>query len=150
MHARSFHSALTPTPTPLPTKPYTKDEPKSFETDAYAIGVTLWEIYERRTPFGSMPEAAVVSQVLSGTRPNFGRDSATPKNIRDVIEACWVERPQSRPTAVKVAYILSMEEDRLEAAESSSKLVAVQQQEQPSSSSTSHIGSPKPPGAAWD
>ena len=44
------------------------DEPKSFASDVYALGVTLWEIFERRTPFGNMPEAAVVSQVLAGKR----------------------------------------------------------------------------------
>ena len=30
-----------------------------------------------------------------------------PEEVRDIIEACWAEKPKSRPSAVKVAYILT-------------------------------------------
>jgi serine/threonine protein kinase len=82
-----------------------KDQPKSFATDVYALGFTLWEIYERRVPFGNMPEAAVVNQVLSGQRPNF--TSRTPSSVRELAVACWSSEPKKRPTAAKVAYVLT-------------------------------------------
>jgi len=64
-----------------------EDDPKSFSTDVYALGVTLWEVYERRVPFGTMPEAAVVSQILSGKRPKFNDASDVPATVKRIIEA---------------------------------------------------------------
>jgi serine/threonine protein kinase len=82
-----------------------KAQPKSYATDVYALGLTLWEIYERQVPFGNMPEAAVVSQVLAGERPNF--TSETPVLVREIATACWSPDPAKRPTAAKVAFILT-------------------------------------------
>ena len=83
-----------------------EDDPKSFSTDVYALGVTLWEVYERRVPFGNMPEAAVVSQLLAGKRPKFS-SSDIPANVKRIIEVCWSARPNERPMADKIAYILT-------------------------------------------
>jgi serine/threonine protein kinase len=83
-----------------------KDRPKSFATDIYALGMTLWEIYERRVPFGNMPEAAVVNQVLSGHRPEIG-STEIPQEIRKLIQLCWSEDPRERPAADKMAFILT-------------------------------------------
>lgn len=83
-----------------------EDEPKSFATDVYALGLTLWEVYERRVPFGNMPEAAVVSQVLSGKRPKLSA-SLTPSPVQRIIQACWSAEPRKRPTADRIAYVLT-------------------------------------------
>jgi len=83
-----------------------KDRPKSFATDVYALGLTLWEIYERRVPFGNMPEAAVVNQVLSGHRPEMA-SAETPQEIRKLIQLCWSDDPRERPAADKMAFIIS-------------------------------------------
>jgi len=85
-----------------------EDHPKSFETDVYALGLTLWEIYERRVPFGNMPEAAVVSQVMSGKRPTFTATSAAmPAQVKAIIKACWSSDSKKRPRAGMVAYRLT-------------------------------------------
>ena len=84
-----------------------EDDPKSFSTDVYALGVTLWEVYERRVPFGNMPEAAVVSQILSGKRPKFSDASDVPATVKRIIEACWSTSAKERPMADKIAYILT-------------------------------------------
>ena len=83
-----------------------EDDPKSFATDVYALGVTLWEVYERRVPFGNMPEAAVVSQILAGKRPKFS-SSDTPASVKRIVEACWSANNKGRPSAEKVAYVLT-------------------------------------------
>ena len=83
-----------------------EDDPKSFATDVYALGVTLWEVYERRVPFGNMPEAAVVSQILAGKRPKFS-SSDTPASVKRIVEACWSANHKHRPSADKVAYVLT-------------------------------------------
>jgi len=83
-----------------------EDGPKSFSTDVYALGVTLWEVYERRVPFGNMPEAAVVSQILAGKRPKFS-GSDVPVNVKRIIEACWSASANERPMADKIGFILT-------------------------------------------
>ena len=83
-----------------------EDDPKSFSTDVYALGVTLWEVYERRVPFGNMPEAAVVSQILAGKRPKFS-SSDVPANVKRIIEACWSASANERPMADKIGFILT-------------------------------------------
>jgi serine/threonine protein kinase len=82
------------------------DRPKSFATDIYALGLTLWEIYERRVPFGNMPEAAVVNQVLSGRRPEIA-STDMPEAVRKLIQLCWSDDPGERPAADKMAFIIS-------------------------------------------
>ena len=51
------------------------------------FGVTLWEVYERRVPFGNMPEVALVNQFLSGIRPKFTNASDVPAAVKRIIEA---------------------------------------------------------------
>ncbi len=64
------------------------DLPKSFASDVYALGMTLWETYECCVPFGNMPEAAVVSQVLGGRRPEMS-STDTPEEVKQLIQLCW-------------------------------------------------------------
>jgi len=47
----------------------------------------------------------VVNQVLSGERPNF--TSQTPAAVRELVVACWSKEPKKRPSAAKVAFILT-------------------------------------------
>ena len=80
-------------------------KPKSYASDVYALGLTLWEIYERAIPFSGMPEAAIVNQVLSGARPDIGEK--LPKEVERLIKMCWSDDPKERPASGKVAYILT-------------------------------------------
>ena len=81
-----------------------KDEHKSFESDIYALAVTVWEVFERRTPFGHMPEAAVVTQVLSGERPTLRN---TPSDVRSIIKLMWASAPHVRVSASQAAFVLT-------------------------------------------
>jgi tRNA A-37 threonylcarbamoyl transferase component Bud32 len=103
-----------------------KAQPKSYATDVYALGITLWEIYERQAPFSNMPEAAVVNQVLSGERPNF--TSQTPAAVRDLAVACWSKEPKKRPAAAKVAFILTNISTRTQRGAVDAAVVAANQQ----------------------
>ena len=64
----------------------------------------MWEIFERETPFGNMPEMVVINQLLAGQRPTVDR---TPPEVLDIIRACWAQLPEKRPKAAQVAYLLS-------------------------------------------
>jgi serine/threonine protein kinase len=77
-----------------------KGKNKTSSSDMYALGLTIWQIYERAQPFGSMPEAAIVSQVIGGTRPDY---SQTPPPVKKIINLCWSKEAKDRPPADKVA-----------------------------------------------
>ena len=82
-----------------------KDKPKSFASDVYTLAVTLWEIYERRIPFDNMPEAAVVNQVIAGTRPEIAvKDMPM---VKKIISVCMSADLKDRPNADQVDWNLS-------------------------------------------
>ena len=82
-----------------------KNEEKSFASDVFALGVTLWEIFERARPFGNMPDMAAVSELLNGGRPAL-TSGKTPPYAAKVIAACWAQNPGKRCTAAEAACVL--------------------------------------------
>jgi hypothetical protein len=52
---------------------------KALASDVFALGVTLWEIFERATPFGHLAEVVVITQLLNGQRPTL--TSRTPPKV---------------------------------------------------------------------
>jgi serine/threonine protein kinase len=93
------------------------DHLKSFATDVYALGITLWEIYERRVPFVNMPVEVVSTQVLKGVRPK-SMSQKTATAVREVITACWSMEPKKRPLAIEVAVKLTNMSEKLKASAS--------------------------------
>ena len=81
-----------------------KDDPKTFASDVYALAITAWEVFERLVPFGNMPEAAVVSQVLAGVRPHLRH---TPVDIQEIIKLAWSSEANVRVAASQFAWVLS-------------------------------------------
>mgnify|MGYP002015959560 FL=1 len=82
-----------------------KGKAKTKETDIFALGMTTWEIFERRNPFEGVPDLVVVNQILSNVRPEIS--SKTPREFRQIIEMSWAENPKDRPNASQIAVILS-------------------------------------------
>ena len=82
-----------------------KGKQKTFASDVYALGMTLWQIFERQEPFSAMPEAAIVNQCLSGVRPDIS--AATPATAKKLIAMSWAGNPSSRPRAAAVACALN-------------------------------------------
>jgi serine/threonine protein kinase len=78
-----------------------ENEGKSFASDVFALGVTLWETFERGRPFGGMPDMAAINQLLTGKRPLLtGR---TPPEAAAVIKTCWAQEVAKRPSAAEAA-----------------------------------------------
>ena len=59
-----------------------KGKKKDSASDVFALAVTLWEIFERDTPFSGMVDAIVINQILTGVRPAFEK---TPVEFRTLI-----------------------------------------------------------------
>ena len=82
-----------------------QNEDKSFASDVFALGVTLWETFERGRPFGRMPDIAAVNQLLNGARPPV--TNKTPPRAALVIAACWGQEAKNRCSAAEAACVLT-------------------------------------------
>ena len=100
---------------------------KSKATDVYALGMLLWEVAHRRTPFGDSVGAAVRRDVLEGERPEITCKLARPEThlpseprqgwwrkylrkhfgredrLGTLIGDCWEQNVEDRETAAEVA-----------------------------------------------
>ncbi|EIN14230.1 WD40 repeat-like protein [Punctularia strigosozonata HHB-11173 SS5] len=79
------------------------------ETDMYALACTFVEAYSGKVPFHNIPFApAVMFEVVAGRRPprpcvRNGDANDMSQEMWDIVERCFRARPESRPTADKVA-----------------------------------------------
>jgi len=81
-----------------------KGERKDRASDIFALAVTLWEIFERKTPFAGMADMIVINQILANVRPKIEK---TPAEFRALIQQAWMDDAKSRPNAAQIAYALS-------------------------------------------
>ncbi|CAL6339255.1 unnamed protein product [Bathycoccus prasinos] len=78
-----------------------KGKKKDSASDVFALAVTLWEIFERDTPFSGMVDAIVINQILTGVRPAFEN---TPVEFRTLIERAWSNDTKMRPKAAQMGF----------------------------------------------
>jgi len=77
--------------------------------DMYALGVTLWELWFRASPFAGLSRSQVVKHVCGGSRLPFEDvppDSspagstqpapAMPETLSDLVKKCWAQVPTQR------------------------------------------------------
>jgi len=65
--------------------------------DVFAFAVTFWWMLHRADPYPNLSEPQILMGVYQqGLRPTVS--SNCPKNIRSLIEDCWIEDPMARPT----------------------------------------------------
>lgn len=79
----------------------------SPKTDIYSLGIVLWEILERKEPWGGKTVEEIKSLVRSGIRPEFTEGSSSvPESLKDLIKRCWDGETKNRPYASKIYAIL--------------------------------------------
>ncbi|MBS0351817.1 MAG: protein kinase, partial [Proteobacteria bacterium] len=77
-------------------------KPNSKQTDVYSLGIVLWEIISRETPFKDKMQGIIVGMVLAGNRETL--PEKCPELFRLMIIACWDQEPKKRPNAQQVGY----------------------------------------------
>ena len=81
-----------------------KNQPKTKATDVYSLAMTIWEIFERKNPYGDMLDMIVINQILSNVRPEIGE--RVPLEFRRLVQKSWDKHAKARPSAEQVAFTL--------------------------------------------
>lgn len=93
--------------------------PYGLSADSYSFGILLWEICALEKPFAGYSSARHMEEVvLGGGRPRIdlhGAHSWWPIELQHLIQRCWDEDPDSRPTFVDITdTILGLVEQKRE------------------------------------
>ncbi|KAJ7130868.1 kinase-like domain-containing protein [Mycena filopes] len=79
---------------------------KNFASDVYAFACVCYEILTENVPFHEeRNDMAVMFRVLDGARPSrpaLCMGSPRLDNLWQLIESCWQQKPEDRPTAVQI------------------------------------------------
>ena len=86
---------------------------KTPKFDVYAFAISIWEIYSSKRHSGDFQVRSLTKHhVINGTRPLISDITATPRipdSILRLMEQCWNELDQSRPSFEEIMNILSNE-----------------------------------------
>ena len=89
-------------------------EPYVAATDVYGFALVLFELITREIPFDGWAAERVSALVaLRGRRPRLPAD--TPPMIEEMVQACWGDKPVTRPSFIHVQQQLQRSRDGLSA-----------------------------------
>ncbi|KPJ67971.1 MAG: hypothetical protein AMJ43_00710 [Coxiella sp. DG_40] len=79
----------------------------SEKSDIFALGMLFWEIAARKVPFDDCKNNwDVPNAILTGNRPPMPDDCDCPQAFKKLIEWCWQQNQEDRPTAEEVVKYL--------------------------------------------
>ncbi|XP_078663655.1 receptor-interacting serine/threonine-protein kinase 2-like [Branchiostoma floridae x Branchiostoma belcheri] len=84
--------------------------------DVYSFGVLLWEIVTRKQPYALAANSALISMAVTmGQRPDLtliptDREDVT--SVSELMQTCWSQNPEDRPTFQDCAAQLQLVKDR--------------------------------------
>lgn len=74
--------------------------------DVYSFGILLWEIISRKIPYEKITSIKIISSVIGGLRPMVPVPSDGElfiAGIDTLMEECWAERADKRPSFSTIA-----------------------------------------------
>ena len=76
------------------------------KADVYSFGIILWEFWSKEPPYHGIPAKEVGTKVKNDKnyRPKIPED--VPREIAELMEVCWEEDPDKRPTFLEIINFL--------------------------------------------
>ncbi|KAL6057077.1 Protein kinase domain-containing protein [Balamuthia mandrillaris] len=86
------------------------EEPVNGRADVYSFGLILWEMFTREDPFKGLATKQIREAVIANQRPAL---PLCPFVFTKLIQACWNEMPEKRPSFKVIVKILSQPKSEL-------------------------------------
>lgn len=77
-----------------------QDQKYTPACDVYAFAITIYELYTLEKPFDGFWHFDIIKKVNSGYRPSF--NTSIPVAYQKLIERCWAQKPEDRPTFAQI------------------------------------------------
>ena len=88
---------------------------RSKRSDVYSYGIVTWEICSRKIPFVKLETRIdIMEAIVDGKRPEV--PSGCPVDLRKVMECCWRQDHQERPTMEEVLGMLNTDQCKYQCA----------------------------------
>lgn len=83
-----------------------RDQRWSEKTDVYAFGIIMWEIFSGLIPYSDLEGARLLFAIVAGDRPPLSKVSNMPEDLIQLMQKCWHNDPNERPSMTRVRDIL--------------------------------------------
>lgn len=88
-----------------------RGEAVTVKADIYSYGVTLWQMVTRELPYTGDRQCVLYAVVAYDLRPEIGQvfsSSEAGRALGDIVQNCWVPRPEDRPSAEEILQRLDL------------------------------------------
>jgi len=79
------------------------------KADIFSYAMVIFEVICRHVPFEKLQPIVVAKKIGSGERPSVTdhvKADAVPEGLVELMESCWAQEPQGRPTSREIATTL--------------------------------------------
>lgn len=90
----------------------TDNEYEAFPVDVYSYAFFLYMMFSRVLPYSSTSKFLLMCKVMDGWRPK--KPKMIPEHYWDLIQMCWNQNPEKRPTFAEITRILLNDKYALE------------------------------------
>jgi len=78
------------------------DKFSTEKVDVYSFGIICWELFSEAIPFEDMHGFQLLKPIIEGLRPPVSKLNDTPQMVKDLMQQCCLQNPQTRPSMATI------------------------------------------------